>query len=316
MKMKIRFSFEPLYKIIETLKKELEYKNEIQFCVLDPDISPGSYNGEKFFINNKTFIYRGFRSWVDLAGILECRILTPLKNDDHTVTIKYKKIDKNSSFHNDSAANEKYGADSIFAKINKNEEPSFLHYYMQALKNTKINEKNSILNLGINKGDEFEVIKNISDNFCSKKLTGIDYSPSIIKKACEKFSEDGNISFLCADINKLNDLGLGKFDLIISIGTLQSTNVEFKPLFMSLIQNYLFEKGALILGFPNCRWIDGEMIYGAKSKNYSFAEASLLHKDIYFCKKYLQQKKFRVTITGKDYLFLTATSIKNSNTYS
>ncbi|MGE4473070.1 MAG: methyltransferase, partial [Sulfuricurvum sp.] len=32
-------------------------------------------------------------------------------------------------------------------------------------------------------------------------------------------------------------------------------------------------------------------------------------KDIYYCKKYLQQKKFRVTLTGKDYLFLTATKI-------
>ena len=32
-------------------------------------------------------------------------------------------------------------------------------------------------------------------------------------------------------------------------------------------------------------------------------------KDIYYAKKYLQQKKFRVTITGKDYLFLRARKI-------
>jgi hypothetical protein len=80
---------------------------------------------------------------------------------------------------------------------------------------------------------------------------------------------------------------------------------------MNIIQNYLYKNGSIILGFPNCRWIDGEMITGAKSKNYSFPEMSVLVKDIYFCKKYLQQKKFRVTITGKDYLFLTATSIIN-----
>ncbi|MEA2019584.1 MAG: methyltransferase, partial [Campylobacterota bacterium] len=39
-------------------------------------------------------------------------------------------------------------------------------------------------------------------------------------------------------------------------------------------------------------------------------EMSNLYKDVNFCKKYLQQKKFRVTITGKDYIFLTATSIR------
>jgi hypothetical protein len=79
---------------------------------------------------------------------------------------------------------------------------------------------------------------------------------------------------------------------------------------MQIVQNYLKKDGSMILGFPNCRWIDGEMVYGAKAKNYSFSEMSLLYKDVIFCKKYLQQKKFRVTITGKDYIFLTATSIR------
>jgi hypothetical protein len=34
-----------------------------------------------------------------------------------------------------------------------------------------------------------------------------------------------------------------------------------------------------------------------------------LYKDVYFCKKYLQQKKFKVTLTGKEYVFLTANAI-------
>jgi hypothetical protein len=78
---------------------------------------------------------------------------------------------------------------------------------------------------------------------------------------------------------------------------------------MSIYQNHLENGGAIILGFPNCRWIDGEMIYGAKAPNYSFSELSLVLKDIHFCKKYLQQKKYRVVITGKDYLFLSARKI-------
>ena len=47
-----------------------------------------------------------------------------------------------------------------------------------------------------------------------------------------------------------------------------------------LIQNYLEDKGSIILGFPNCRWINGEMIYGAKAANYSYSEQSVLYKDV------------------------------------
>jgi hypothetical protein len=78
---------------------------------------------------------------------------------------------------------------------------------------------------------------------------------------------------------------------------------------MELVQNYLQEDAAVILGFPNSRWIGGEMVYGAKAPNYAMSEMSLLFNDVMFAKKYLQQKKYRVTITGKQYIFLTATRI-------
>ena len=149
------------------------------------------------------------------------------------------------------------------------------------------------------------------DEFVAKEFVGVDYSQSAIEYATGQFSHTKS-SFICHDINKLQELNLGRFDLIISIGTLQSSNIKFNEMFMNLYQNYLEQNGAIILGFPNCRWIDGEMIYGAKAPNYAFAEMSLVLKDIHFCKKYLQQKKYRVTITGKDYLFLTARKIITS----
>lgn len=75
---------------------------------------------------------------------------------------------------------------------------------------------------------------------------------------------------------------------------------------MELIQNYLKKDAAIILGFPNSRWIDDTLIYGAKIKNYSFSEMGLLINDIFFAKKYLQQKKFKVHIFGREYIFLSA----------
>ncbi|SFV57151.1 hypothetical protein MNB_SM-4-929 [hydrothermal vent metagenome] len=173
----------------------------------------------------------------------------------------------------------------------------------------KLDTRIRILNLGVNSGDEFEAIISLSKNISNLELVGIDYCPSAINTAKDMFKEYTNISFYTHDINNLESLNLGKFDLIISIGTLQSSNLEFNPLLMSIVQNQLRKDGAMILGFPNCRWIDGEMIYGARVKNYAFSEMGLLYKDVIFSKKYLQQKKYRVTITGKDYIFLTATSI-------
>ena len=128
----------------------------------------------------------------------------------------------------------------------------------------------------------------------------------------EKFKDSPNVSFYAHDANDLASLNLGEFDLIISVGTLQSSNLKFNSILASLVQNQLKRTGAMILGFPNCRWIDGEMVYGARVKNYSFSEMGLLYKDVVFAKKYLQQKKFRVTITGKEYIFITATSIKKA----
>lgn len=307
-----KFTQETMFEIISYLEKELKQKDETLFEVLNPNINGEIYAGEKYILNNIEFIYRSYKSWCDLAELLFCKMLV-ISINQNTVTLKFQKLNKFDSFHNEinDEKNEKYGENSTFFRINKNEEPAFLYSYMKALINVKVEEKKNILNLGINKADEFEVIKELLEEEVLKNIsfTGIDYSSSAIEFAKKRFPFN-NFNFFTHDINKLVELNLKKSDLIISIGTLQSSSLNFKLLFMDLVQNYLEDKGSIILGFPNCRWINGEMIYGAKAPNYLYSEQSILYKDVYFCKKYLQQKKFRVTLTGKNYLFLTATSIK------
>jgi cyclopropane fatty-acyl-phospholipid synthase-like methyltransferase len=289
----------------------MDAKEIVEFEVLNPDILVSDYSGTLITVDEKAYIYRGYKAWVDLAEILQCKMLTPAVKTPDFVTIRFQKLDIEDSFHKSlEAKEEKYGSASKFSKIHKNEEPAFLAHYLRALKNVTINKRLRVLNLGVNSGDEFEVIQKYALNFENMELVGIDYSASAIDEARNKFLGCGNISFIVHNINDLKSLNLGAFDLIISIGTLQSSNLEFNPLFMNIVQNYLKKDGAMILGFPNCRWMDGEMVYGAKAKHYPFSEMSNLYKDAIFCKKYLQQKKFRVTLTGKEYIFLTATSIR------
>jgi len=247
----------------------------------------------------------GYASFIDLAQLHFLRFLTPTCQEKE-VTLFFEKLDTAASFHNDEDAKEKYGADSKFFAINKNEKFSFLYNYQKALLFCGLKRKKRILNLGINRGDEFGVIQKMLGSACEHiEFVGIDYAASAIEVAKKTFSHP-NFSFYAHDIKELHTLGLGRFDLIISIGTLQSSNLNFNETFMQIYQNYLEEGGAVLLGFPNCRWVEGEMLYGAKAPNYTFSEMGLLLKDIHFCKKYLQQKKYRVVVSGKDYIFLSA----------
>ena len=286
-----------LLEITININTELRNNNYIKFIIENPDLN----------LNN-----RGYKTWVNLAELHFCKMLTPRIYDNLSIVLHFKKLNKENSFHSAPISNqqEKYGVDSIFFDINKNEEPTFLHAYKKALEAVKVQDRRNILDLGINKGDEFELIEQLIDKkiFDSIQFNGIDHSQTALDYAKKRFPKN-NVKFYKQDINKIKDLNLNKSDLIISIGTLQSPSINYKPFLMSLVQEHLTHNGAFILGFPNSRWIDSELIYGAKAPNYPYSEMSLLYNDVIFAKKYLQQKKFRVTITGREYIFLTATRI-------
>ena len=305
------FKLQSMQEILPMLQKGLTEQEEVSFSVLNPDLSD-TYAGNTLEIDGEKYLYRGLKAWSDLAELLHCKMLIPKEGVSHYISITFRKLKTQSSFHLDNSENkeEKYGVTSSFFEIHKMEEPAFYYYYDQALDNVNIEDRTRVLNLGVNRGDEFEVIRNKLDinKYETMEFVGIDHSKSAVEYAKGLFEEE-NVKFYAEDINHLDTLNLGKFNLLISIGTLQSPSINFKPFFMNLVQNYLEKDSAIILGFPNSRWLGGEMVYGAKAPNYAMSEMSLLFNDVMFCKKYLQQKKYRVTITGKHYIFLTATKI-------
>ncbi|MDD4856161.1 MAG: class I SAM-dependent methyltransferase, partial [Sulfuricurvum sp.] len=216
--MKI-FTTEPLIHILSWAHETLKESNTLTFEVLNPDITGGTYAGESITIDNQTYLYRGYKAWSDLGEILFCRLLTPTIASAHTVQITYEKLDLSDSFHHSDAKEEKYGADSRFAALHKNEEPAFLSPYLRALRSVHVGEKKRILNLGINTGDEFDLIRQIlsHEEYLKLELVGIDHSQTAIAHARKRFSE-GNATFYIHDINDLAILDLGRFDLIITIG--------------------------------------------------------------------------------------------------
>jgi trans-aconitate methyltransferase len=298
-----------LHEIISWLRDRLLLLapgDTITLDIPDPDRCIGCYAGETFTHEGRTFRHRSWRSWNDLATLLMCRMLTPERINEHTVRVHFQKLDPKASFHYAESDSEKYGALSSFARIDKREEPTFWWHYEHALHEVTIAQRRRILDLGINTGDEFAAIETLLGTDHTVEMVGIDHSPSAIEHARSHLP---HATFHCHDINELSALNLGRFDLLISVGTLQSPGIDTKPLVMNLVQNYLTDDGALILGFPNSRWIDGELIPGAHAPNSPFSELSLVIKDIHWTKKYLQQHRYRVRIIGTSYLFLVATRI-------
>ena len=187
------FSNISMLEIINIIKSQ--NLDRFKFKAINPDIKSGVYSGTKIEIDGKEYIYRSLKNWINLAEIFKYKPLLPKKVDRYFVEFEFVKL-KDKSFHNTNSSKDKYGTDSEFAKINKQEESSFLYYYLESLNEVDINSCQNILNLGINRGDEFVTIKEyLKSNFYQKNFTGVDYSQSAISEA-KKVLIDKNVTFI------------------------------------------------------------------------------------------------------------------------
>ena len=280
----------------------------------DPDLFPGAYTGERLDHGGRTLRHRSLRAWLDLAESHNCRLLTPRPLDDGNpddrdfVQFRFQVLNPLASWHrNAPSGTEKYGADSHFARIDKFEEPEFLQAYGRALDHCLPKRGGRVLNLGINRGDEWQPLleRESPDQASRWTLVGVDHSATAIA-ACRQRFGDSRFQFHCHDINDLAALDLGRFDLIVSIGTLHSPSISGHRILERLVKEHLHPKGALIVGFPNCRYHDGECKLGTVPKGASEPEMSPLLKEVFFYRRYLQQHRFQVHISGKYYWLLYA----------
>lgn len=311
----LRFTKESLFEVLQALQKAIctvpPGESSIVFEVLHPDLSSTHFSGEYVEIEGQSYIYRSLKTWMELAEQLRCRMWTPEPTEsEHFVRLRWTPQDESASWHTQSAPSghaEKYGTESGFFRLNKLEEPSFLMEYLESIRAIPLPPNARILNAGVNKGDEFEIFLQLFSPEEIEQMTfvGIDHSASAIEHARKRFPST-SFEWMAADLNDIEALELEPFDLIISIGTLHSSSLRSHEVFSTLVRKTLKPNGHMILGFPNCRYIDHEVRYGAKMKNYSRPELSVMWKEVAYHKRYLQQHHFRVTLTGKHTLFLTA----------
>lgn len=303
-----RFHDEPLILILRHLKATLAEAGGVRIEVPDPDLGRGAYPGERVG-PGQGLVHRPLRSWCDLAEGLACRLLTPRGVDATHVSLTFEPLGPEASWHaggtssEDVSPQERYGADSDFARVRKLEDAGFLLPWLEALGRVRLPGGARVLDLGVNRGDELAAFAWL-EGAPDVTFVGVDHSASALAEARARFP-DARHAFLAADLNALPE-GLGRFHLVVSVGTLQSPGVDDHALLRALVQEHLEPEATLVLGFPNSRFRDGEVVYGARVRNLRESDLSLVVKDLSFYRRYLHQHGFRTYLGGKYDLLLTA----------
>lgn len=281
--------------------------------VLDPDISREHFAGERLDVAGKSVRYRPYRVWLELAETLGCGV--EIKGRTQHQGVPYRELLfyplPQSSWHQEkqpgSHANLRgsYGQRASFSRLQKLEEPTFLSDYQRILRGLGLSPKAQILSLGAGRADEWQLLETLYPEHQLNYL-GIDLEAEALVEAQRRFS-GARFQFLQADINQLDTLGLPPFDLVLAIATLQSPSVKADALLRSVVQNHLTAHATLVVAAPNSRYRGSHLQYGAKMKNFQESDLSLLIRDLAYFRKYLNQHRFNVRISGKYYIFLTAT---------
>lgn len=289
---------------------------EIVLDVLDPDLGRGRYAGETVEVDGIAYIHRPFRVWVDLAERLGLRLRTPRALTPPLVRLIFEPLDTSARLRADADdPTERYGTASAFARISKLEDPGFVIDLTEAVERAALAPGARVLDLGINTGDELALLHARVPVLREATVVGIDHSASAIARARERFAGQ-RVELYASDLDALPALGLGRFDLVLSIGTLQSPGIDDRELLRRIVQDHLAPRGAVIVGFPNCRYVDGEVEYGTRMKNFRQPELGLLVKDVAFYRKYLQQHRRQVFVTGKHYVLVTGVAVGTDDAVS
>jgi hypothetical protein len=265
---------EPLVEVIEYIQAQ---RGPVSIRVLDPDRGCGKYAGELV----DDHVHRPFRVWVDLADRLDMRLRTPRVVGDY-VELVFEPLEQASTPWD--------------ARMTKLEDPCFVIDFLEALDRVQLTAPR-VLSLGVKRGDEIALIRR---RYPEAAITGVDRDASARASARERWP---GVTFIEADLAQ--PLAVGRFDLVVAIATLQSSDLDDRDLLRRIVQDHLEPRGAVIFAVPNCRYQDGEQRFGARMKNFSQPELGLLVKDVAFYRKYLQQHHRQVWVTGKSYILVT-----------
>ncbi len=289
----LTFTHEPLSEILPAVRAALRERGEVRLNVPDPDAGLGLYAGEV----GPGGVHRPWSVWTDLADLLGAHLLTPERGEAGRVWLGLRLQHAAPAPDADG-----YGAHSGWQRVNKLEDPVFLLTFVEALRRARPPAGGRVLALGVNAGRELEALP-LAFPGQALEVVGVDTEASALEAARARVPHG---TFLPLDVTALPRPELGRFDLIVALSLLQSPGVRADVLLSALRRHHLTGGGGLVLGFPNARYRDGALSYGARMRNFARPDLSLLTADVTDARRDLQKRGFKVFVTGKYEVLLTA----------
>jgi hypothetical protein len=292
------FTHEPLSRILGWLAAELLQRGEARLKVPDPDAGHrlGLYPGEA----GPAGVHRPYLTWTDAADLNDAQFLTPIPAGEH-VQLHFRRRPGPHEGRARDRGTERYAAGSEFARVNKLEDPHFLHDLSEALVRANLPPGARVLSLGVNSGRELEVLDLVYPGHAFRVL-GLDLDASALEVAQGRHPD---YDFRVQDVTQPGLSDLGRFDAVLALSLLQSPGVVQEDLLRTLRRDLLEAQGTLVLGFPNACYRGGELSYGARMLNFTRPDLSLLTRDVTAARRHLTRHGFTVYVTGKYEVLVT-----------
>lgn len=308
----LEFSDHELSEILRLVRarvKGLAPGQTLYLDVPDPDCGAGLYAGERYTYCGSRRRHRSFRAWLDLAEASGLRMSTPRAMAMGRVRLGLQRRGARTELTDArSGERERYGVDSQFFRISKFEEPQIALDHARALERVPLRSGMKLACLGVHRGDELApwIERCAALGIDDFEFFGIDHCGSALAQARARYP-DPRVRWIEADLRDWQSIALPELDVVTSMGTLQSPELDGKNLLPKFLRERAHRHCAVMLALPNVLYVDGELDYGARMRNYSQHELSLVTRDAVYYRRLLNKRGLDVTVHGKYYWFVTGT---------
>jgi hypothetical protein len=249
---------------------------------------------------------RGLRDWLDLADAVGARLRVPRPlpgSDPPLLLARFERLAGEADVHADGGRPpDRYAPGRDFARLRKMALPGFVLPLLDAVAFAAPGTPKRVLVAGCHRGDELDALARAAPPVQPERIVGVDRQEEALAEARRRHPR---ARFLHADLRAL-PADLGRFELIVAIGVLQSPELDGPALLRALVGDHAAGAGGLVLGLPCSRLVDGQVLWGARTRNYAETDLSRVVRDLAGHRRYLHQHGYRTRIGGRYDLLLTA----------
>jgi hypothetical protein len=273
-----------------------------ELVVPDPDAGGGAWPGE---MRPDGRPQRSWRDWLDLAEAVGARLRTPrpLPGRPPRSVATFERLAGEADLHADGGRPpDRYRPGGDFARLGKGALPGFALPLLGAISFATPRPPERVLVAGCHRGDELEVLARAEPPIAPERIVGVDREAEALDAARRRHPA---ARFVHADVRDLPS-DLGRFDLIMAVDVLQSPELDGPAVLRRWVREHAAAAGGLVIGLPCSRLVDGEVVWGARTRNYSEIDLSRVVRDLAGHRRYLHQHGYRTRIGGRYDLLLAA----------